>query len=106
MTIAMLRSSLLIATAVLMAPTKSGASEPTSFDGSKPGEERTVGGLKLCWCPPGKFVMGSPPTEPERRPGENQVEVMLSRGFWTAKFETTQGAWKRIVGKLPGEFTE
>jgi sulfatase modifying factor 1 len=41
----------------------------------------------------------------ERRPDEDQVEVTLSKGFWTAKYETTQGQWKRIVGKLPGKFT-
>lgn len=78
---------------------------PSAFDGVKAGDEREVSGIKLCWCPPGKFVMGSPASEPERRPGEDQVEVTLSKGFWTAKYETTQGQWKRIVGKLPGEFT-
>jgi formylglycine-generating enzyme required for sulfatase activity len=50
--------------------------------------------------------MGSPRTEPERRPGEDQAVVTLTRGFWTAKYETTQGQWKRIVGKLPGELTD
>ena len=45
--------------------------------------------------------MGSPPTEPERRPGEDQVTVTLTRGFWMAKYETTQGQWKRVMGDLP-----
>ena len=49
--------------------------------------------------------MGSPPSEPERRPGEDQVEVTLTKGFWIAKFETTQGQWKRVMGKLPGPLT-
>jgi formylglycine-generating enzyme required for sulfatase activity len=49
--------------------------------------------------------MGSPRNEPERRPGENQVEVTLTKGFWTGKYEVTQGEWKRVVGKLPGELT-
>jgi len=49
--------------------------------------------------------MGSPPTEPERRPGEDQVEVTLSRGFWLAKYETTQSQWRRIMGALPGPLT-
>jgi formylglycine-generating enzyme len=75
------------------------------FDGSKPGDEREVVGIKLCWCPPGRFIMGSPPDEPERRPGEDQVEVTLSKGFWMATYETTQGEWKRIVGALPGPLT-
>ena len=74
-------------------------------DGTRAGEERTIAGIKLCWCPPGKFTMGSPPGEPERRPGEDQVEVTLTRGFWVGKYEVTQGDWKRVVGKLPGELT-
>ena len=74
-------------------------------DGSKAGDEREVAGIKLCWCPPGRFTMGSPPGEPERRPGEDQVEVTLTRGFWMGKYEVTQGQWKRVVGKLPGELT-
>jgi formylglycine-generating enzyme required for sulfatase activity len=76
------------------------------FFGSKAGDEREVAGIQLCWCPPGKFLMGSPPGEPERRPGEDQVEVTLTRGFWMAKYEATQGQWKRVVGPLPGPLTE
>ena len=78
---------------------------PSAFAGSKAGEEREVAGVKLCWCPAGKFTMGSPPDEPERRPGEDQVEVTLTQGFWAGKFEVTQGQWKRVIGKLPGELT-
>ena len=75
------------------------------FYGSNAGDERVVGGIKLCWCPPGKFMMGSPPNEPERRYDEQQVEVTLTRGFWMGKYELTQGQWKRVFGKLPGELT-
>ncbi len=78
---------------------------PSAFAGSKAGEEREVAAVKLCWCPAGKFTMGSPPDEPERRPGEDQVQVTLTRGFWAGKFEVTQGQWKRVIGKLPGELT-
>ncbi|MEW6071737.1 MAG: formylglycine-generating enzyme family protein [Planctomycetota bacterium] len=76
-----------------------------AFAGTRAGEERTVAGIRLCWCPPGRFTMGSPPGEPERRPGEDQVDVTLTRGFWMGKFETTQGEWRRVVGALPGELT-
>ena len=72
------------------------------FDGTKAGDERTIAGVKFSWCPAGKFTMGSPRTEPDRRPDEDQVEVTLTKGFWTAKYETTQGQWKRVAGKLPG----
>jgi formylglycine-generating enzyme required for sulfatase activity len=78
---------------------------PSAFNGAKAGDEREVAGIKLCWCPPGKFMMGSPRSEPERRPGEDQVEVTLTKGFWMAKYEATQGQWKRVMGKLPGELT-
>lgn len=78
---------------------------PSAFHGSKAGEEREVAGVKFCWCPAGKFLMGSPRSEPERRPGEDQIEVTLTSGFWMAKYEATQGQWKRIVGELPGDFT-
>src|SRR4051812_38873848 len=50
------------------------ASRP-SIPGVGAGEEREVGGVRLCWCPPGRFTMGSPPGEPERRPGEDQIKV-------------------------------
>jgi formylglycine-generating enzyme required for sulfatase activity len=79
---------------------------PAPFTGTNAGEERTVVGIKVCWCPAGKFVMGSPPDEPEHRPGEDQVEVSLTRGFWAAKYEATQGDWKRVMGKLPGPPTD
>ena len=49
--------------------------------------------------------MGSPPGEAERRPDEDQVDVTLTRGFWMAKYETTQGQWTRIAGALPGALT-
>ncbi len=77
-----------------------------TFLGTKAGDEITVGGIKLCWCPAGKFMMGSPRDEPERRPDEDQVEVTLTKGFWMAKFEVTQGQWKRAIGELPGPLTE
>jgi formylglycine-generating enzyme required for sulfatase activity len=45
--------------------------------------------------------MGSPETEPGRRADEQPVDVTLTKGFWTAKFEVTQGQWQRIVGAFP-----
>jgi formylglycine-generating enzyme required for sulfatase activity len=77
----------------------------SEFSGTRPGDEREVAGIRLCWCPPGKFIMGSPPGELERRPTEAQVEVKLSKGFWMGKYEATQKDWKRIVGNLPGDLT-
>jgi formylglycine-generating enzyme required for sulfatase activity len=78
---------------------------PSAFAGSRAGEEKRISGIALCWCPPGSFIMGSPPGEPERRPGEDQVEVTFGEGFWAGKYEVTQGEWKRIAGEFPGKYT-
>lgn len=72
------------------------------FLGSKDGDQREVGGVKLCWCPAGRFRMGSPPDERDRRPDEMQVEVTLTRGFWVGKYSVTQEQWKRVMGAFPG----
>ena len=84
---------------------KESSTQSKSFAGSKAGQQREVGHVKFCWCPPGRFRMGSPPDEPERRPGETQVDVTISKGFWIGQNEVTQDEWRRIVGKFPGEFT-
>jgi sulfatase modifying factor 1 len=76
-----------------------------SFLSSNPGDVREIAGVPFCWCPAGRFKMGSPPNESERRPDEDQVEVTLSQGFWMAKYEATQGLWKKVMGKLPGPLT-
>ena len=72
-----------------------------AFRGRRPGEQRQVEGIPLCWCPPGRFTMGSPSQERGHRPDETQVEVTLTRGFWTAKYEATQVQWKRVMGPFP-----
>lgn len=95
------RAALYLAFAAFMDLGESRGAEPSSFQGTKAGAETNINGVRLCWCPPGEFIMGSPPTEPERRPGEDQVRVTLTKGFWMAKFETTQGLWKQVMGKLP-----
>lgn len=82
------------------------AAEAGPFSGSQAGDEREVVGVRLCWCPAGRFLMGSPPNEPERRPGEDQVEVTLTQGFWMGKYEVTQGQWRRALGELPGGLTD
>jgi formylglycine-generating enzyme required for sulfatase activity len=78
------------------------AARKDSFSGSRGGDDREVSGVKLCWCPAGRFRMGSPLDEPGRRADEAQVEVTLSKGFWMGKYEVTQGQWKRVMGAIPG----
>lgn len=77
---------------------------PHAFDGTTPGDARTIGGVEFRWAPAGTFVMGSPPSEVERRPGEDQAEVMISKGFWAGRFEVTQSEWLRIAGAAPESF--
>jgi formylglycine-generating enzyme required for sulfatase activity len=74
--------------------------------GSQAGDVRTIEGISFCWCPPGRFQMGSPPNEPGRRPDEAQCDVTISTGFWIGRSELTQGQWKHLRGELPGEIGE
>lgn len=67
----------------------------------KPGERReiTVNNMKIGfrWCPPGKFMMGSPETEAERKSDETQHEVVLTKGFWMMETEVTQELYDAIT---------
>jgi formylglycine-generating enzyme required for sulfatase activity len=58
--------------------------------------------MEFVWIEPGTFTMGSPPTEPGRGPDESpQHQVTISRGFWLAKYEVTQGQWESVMGTRP-----
>ena len=77
--------------------------------GNRAGEERQFEispGLTMtfCWCPAGKFMMGSPVSEAERSDNEDQVEVTLTRGFWMAKTEVSQAQWEAVMGENPSNF--
>ncbi|HEY2252931.1 MAG TPA: formylglycine-generating enzyme family protein, partial [Planctomycetaceae bacterium] len=76
--------------------------EQTLIEGTKAGQERDDNGVKMkfVWCPPGKFVMGSPQDEPVRFDSENQVDVVLTRGFWIGRYEVTQGEWAQLKTPL------
>ncbi len=61
--------------------------------------------MKFCWCPPGKFLMGSPKNEAGRAEFESpQVEVELTQGYWLGKFEVTQDEWQQMMGTKPSRF--
>jgi formylglycine-generating enzyme required for sulfatase activity len=77
--------------------------------GRQAGEEREfeiAPGVKMafCWIPPGNFTMGSPAGEKDRQDDEDQVPVRISRGFWLAKTECTQGQWQVVMGNSPSHF--
>lgn len=85
-------------------PKTGNSSKNGGYQGLRAGQERYDNELKmkLVWCPPGSFSMGSPPSE-EGRLGheEEQVQVTLTRGFWIGKHEVTQAEWERVMGTAP-----
>ncbi|MEI7946668.1 MAG: SUMF1/EgtB/PvdO family nonheme iron enzyme [bacterium] len=54
----------------------------------------------------GKFVMGSPEDEKERKEGEIQHKVTLSKGFYIGVFEVTQRQWELVMGSNPSKFKD
>ena len=77
--------------------------------GNRAGEESFIEiapgvDMNFCWCPAGKFTMGSTKSEADLSDSENQIEVTLSRGFWMAKTEVTQAQWQAVMGGNPSEF--
>ena len=74
-----------------------------AFAGVKAGQVRDDNGLgmKLAWCPPLEFTMGSPASETGRGDDENQVHVTLTNGFWMGQHEVTQGQWHRVMRSVP-----
>lgn len=78
---------------------------PSAFFGERAGRERSVEGLELCWCPAGRFTIGSPRTERERRPDEYLGTASFLTGFWIGKYEVTQGQWRCVMRGFPAEMT-
>jgi phosphate transport system substrate-binding protein len=54
--------------------------------------------MRLSYLPPGRFTMGSPPTEPGRNNDERRVDVKLSRGVYMGATEVTQEQWAAVMG--------
>jgi len=60
---------------------------------------------RLRWIPPGRFLMGSPESEPERFDDEGpQHEVTLTEGFWLFDTAVTQALWEAVMGENPSGF--
>lgn len=71
-----------------------------ALTGTYAGEVREFGALKIkmCWCPPGSFKMGSLGGDTEADDKEKpKVGVTLSRGFWLGQTEVTQGQWTSVM---------
>lgn len=73
-----------------------------SIQGTTAGE-RTINSVNIpfCWCPPGKFTMGSPDQESHRHDDEGQVEVTFEHGFWISQHEVTEAEYKLITNRSP-----
>ncbi len=56
--------------------------------------------MRFRYCPPGKFLMGSPLNEVGRHGHEGpQREVSLTQGFWLGETPVTQRQWNAVAGK-------
>jgi len=60
---------------------------------------------KFRWCPPGRFLMGSPKSGPGHESHEGpQHEVELTQGFWIGEAPVTQRQWDAVTGSNPSHF--
>ena len=81
------------------------------WEGSKAGEEQVIRfkdqEIRFRWCPPTSkpFLMGSPKNQKGRFDDEDQVEVILSRGFWMQETPVTQGLWNAVMGTQEAGFS-
>ena len=55
--------------------------------------------LPVRWIPAGRYTMGSPRREKDRGLNEVQHQVVLTRGFFMAETECTQGQWEAVMRK-------
>ncbi|MGB3120910.1 MAG: SUMF1/EgtB/PvdO family nonheme iron enzyme [Verrucomicrobiales bacterium] len=83
------------------------------FAGKTAGERKLVEvapgvAVPFRWCPPGSFTMGSPQSEKDLLKAAGVEEsvyadevphrITLTRGFWLAETEVTQGQWQAVMG--------
>jgi len=62
-------------------------------------------GIKLALIPAGRFLMGSPDTEPERSADEGpQHHVIISQPFYLGVYPVTQREYEAVMGKNPAHF--
>ena len=60
---------------------------------------------RLRWCPPGRFMMGSPEEEDGRYGDESpQTEIAFEAGFWLFDTAVSQDLWKAVMGDTPSHF--
>jgi formylglycine-generating enzyme required for sulfatase activity len=100
----MLRRTLLfsaLAAAVIVVPTWT-APVPLKMAGK---EITNSIGMKLVRIKPGKFIMGSPTDEKDRRDDEHLHEVEITKAFYMGVYTVTQAEYKEVVGSNPSYFS-
>lgn len=59
--------------------------------------------LAMILIPQGKFIMGSPLSEPGHKDDELQHQVVFSRPYFVGKYEVTQEQWEAVMGDNPSQ---
>ena len=57
--------------------------------------------LEVLLISSGKFIMGSPVCETNRKSNETQHEVTLTKPFYIGKYQVTQEQWEAVMGNNP-----
>ena len=57
--------------------------------------------LTMLWIPPGRFWMGSPEEEPERRDDEGPQHLVQLQGFFLSQTPITQVQWRQVAQWRP-----
>lgn len=61
-------------------------------------------GMRLVRIEPGKFLMGSPETQPGRQEREHAHEVEITRAFYLGVYEVTQAEYRAVLVTNPSHF--
>ncbi len=65
-----------------------------------------ITGMRLWYVRRGRYMLGSPGSEPLRDPNELRHSVRLTYDFWIGETEVTQQQWMEIIGHNPAYFAD
>jgi formylglycine-generating enzyme required for sulfatase activity len=88
---------LLLAGRTAVAPTSSAWPHPPRWTDK-------VTGMQFAFVRPQAFEMGTPVTEAGRDAQETRHLVELTRPYYIARHEVTQGQWEQVMGNNPSHF--
>ena len=89
-------------------PTRSPIPTPRSFAKPTPFTEKLPNGLivKMVGLPAGKFLMGSPTSDPDAYDDEFPQHEVNVPSFAIGKYQVTQAQWQAVMGKNPSRFDD